>query len=529
MTSRRGLLVAILAAIIFWPAGGFAQGLFKAAGEGTVRALVIGINDYENFATLKGAVADANDIGNALRSAGVTNVTMLIDKQASRRAIEAAMNKLIAESKAGDLALISYAGHGAQQPELVKGSESDGMDEIFVLGGFSRSGPGTAERIVDNEVNAWLQALDKKGVQVLFVADSCHGGGMTRGVDERVGELSFRTAGTITVTDDELKPISTQADAFLNVEMFKNVTFLSAVDKFSKSPELRIPGNPTLRGALSYAVARAIEGSIEGNVTRRDLFGNVRQLVYQYSESRQNIVTEPKDNAVLDTVVFRATVAGAGEEGAQEPVKIKIINGGKDVLRDVVSRRASFQVVAESEAADLVWDAGKSEMLSGSGDVIASSLTVQDIPAIVDAAAVLASVSKLAEKGAHPVVLRPEGKRHHNGDEVEFEIEDTAGRYMILFNITGDGTVQFLYPRQGDNAAAPILQKSFRLPLKVEAPFGSDHVVAIMLPRRAQTIEQALLRLDGKKAAGDILRILRPLRKSEAQVKIGSAGLFTAP
>ena len=404
------------------------------------------------------------------------------------------------------------------------------MDEIFVLTGFARSGPGTAERIIDNEINAWLQALDKKGVQVVFVADTCHGGGLTRGVDLRAGELSYRTAGTITLADDDLKPISTQADAFLKIDAFKTVTFLSAVDKFTKAPEVKIPGNATLRGALSYAVARAIEGGTEGAVTRRQLFAHARQIVYQYSETRQTITTEPERGADLDVVLFRVNgTAQQANEEPFEPIKLKIANGGENPLRGIPAARASFQVIKANESADLVWDVKQSEVVTGHGDIIVRGIAPKDIPAIIDRTAAILAVTKLSEKRAQSIALRPDNKQHRKDEQVEFVVDGTAGQYLVLFNLAGDGTVQFLYPRNQDRGGVALIEKSFRLPLRIQEPFGADHVIAIVSPQRLDGVERALLAIDGKKAAGDIAKIVAPLRKAGTRLKIGSAGLFTAP
>src|SRR5262249_3588995 len=152
----------------------------------------------------------------------------------------------------------------------------------------------TAERILDKEINVWLRRIEQKGADTLFIADTCHGGGLTRRVDLRAGEVIYRqTTISIEPYDDALTPITTVADRLRRPEEFDHVTFLAAADKWSKSPELRIPGQPTLRGALSYAVARALEGGADknndGRTTRRELFEYTRQVVQQYSHSRQSI------------------------------------------------------------------------------------------------------------------------------------------------------------------------------------------------------------------------------------------------
>src|SRR5512135_1643032 len=51
---------------------------------GEVRALVIGIDDYQHVRKLKGATADAHDIDSSLKAMGVRDVTALIDEQAER-------------------------------------------------------------------------------------------------------------------------------------------------------------------------------------------------------------------------------------------------------------------------------------------------------------------------------------------------------------------------------------------------------------------------------------------------------------
>ena len=185
------------------------------------------------------------------------------------------------------------------------------MDEIFVLSGFRRSGPGTAERILDDEINAWLMQLDQRGATVLFIADACHGGGMTRDADLRAGEpLIFRSAGEISlVGPDELNPVSTAKDAHIEKTNLPRVTFLAAADKQTKSPEVRIPGQPTLRGALSYSLARAFEGAADrngdGKVTRRELFEYSRQVVYQHVADPAGDLYRAGDDPKLDDLVYR--------------------------------------------------------------------------------------------------------------------------------------------------------------------------------------------------------------------------------
>jgi hypothetical protein len=533
----RWLLSAILATAMLQAPSEMAEARtvqLVAPGGGQVRALVVGINEYaaRSIPTLRGAVADARDIETTLRSAGVSDLAVLIDANANRRNFESAINRLVDVSKAGDLVIISFAGHGSQEPELVKGSEIDGMDEIFLLSGFDRSGPGSVERIIDDEMNHWLSQLNKKQVDVLYVADTCHGGGMLREPDFRSGQLSYRDGGKITVSllGDELKPISTIADATLTPDDLPNVTFVAAVDKFSKAPEVTVPGNTTLRGALSYAVARSISGGNEGAVTRGQLFGFSRQIVYQYSQTKQVIATEPGGSAAkLDKVVFRLKVNGDLDNApANDVVWLRISGGDANSLSGIGPGRFRFRIVKSGEDANMVWDVAKGDVLNGYGDVISKSAKANDISAIVDAVGALLAITKMSETGGlQSVKLLPDDRRFHQGEVVRFHVDDLSGKYLILVNLSGNGRVRFLYPRLR-NDEAPVSKPFFDLPLRVEEPFGSDHVIAIVSDTRLEQAEAAISALDDQKAAGKFVDILRLVQLSDRSVRFGMAASFTA-
>jgi Caspase domain/Domain of unknown function (DUF4384) len=528
---RRLLILATFVATIgvqMLPAAAAARTVqILAPGNGTVRALVIGIDRYTSVNQLKGAAADARDMEQTLRGAGVKDLTALIDENATRSNVDAAMNHLIESSKAGDLVIISFAGHGTQEPEHVKGSETDGMDEVFLLTKFAKSGTGTGERIIDDEINAWLQRLQKKNADVIFVADTCHGGGMLRAADLRAGELSYRqTPPLLSLTGDVLKPISTDADARLTANDLPNVTFLAAVDKFSKAPEVKIQGYSTLRGALSYAVARAIDGGDDGAVTRAQLFGSSRQIAYQYSETKQTIATEPIGQ--LDKVIFRLKVSGDADAAAQgDAIRIRIINGAAGVFSGVVPGQFRYRIVGDGEDADLTWDVSKGDVINGvGGDVITKCTDASGMPAIVDGVAALFAVKKLAEKNPQIMKLLPNDARFHEGDRVRFHIEGVAGKYLILVNLSGNGEVQYLFPREKSDPV-PIVEDSYDLTLQVSEPFGSDHLIALVSNQRANATESAISSLHQQKSAGKLAKAIGSASALDRNLRIGFSAVFT--
>jgi len=155
--------------------------------------------DYVGTANdLDGAANDANDIAKSLTGAGAKEVVRLINDDASKDRIVATWEGLVAKANPGDTIVFSYAGHGGQEPEP-KGrhDEADGLNENFLLGRFVPVGPATRERILDDEVFGWMQEADKKGVKVVFVADSCHSGGMERSAS--APGVRFRKMDTPTI------------------------------------------------------------------------------------------------------------------------------------------------------------------------------------------------------------------------------------------------------------------------------------------------------------------------------------------
>ncbi|NUS67122.1 MAG: caspase family protein, partial [Ensifer adhaerens] len=110
-----------------------------APAMASTSALVVGVDKYPHEVSLDGAVKDALDVAQALKAADVAPIRQFINEQATKDAIRAAWVELVAAAEHGDTIVFTYAGHGAQMPELVGGSEEDGLDEFLELPGFDRA------------------------------------------------------------------------------------------------------------------------------------------------------------------------------------------------------------------------------------------------------------------------------------------------------------------------------------------------------------------------------------------------------
>ncbi|MBB6487060.1 caspase domain-containing protein [Rhizobium lusitanum] len=528
----------------------------EAPHHGSVRAMLIGIDIYRNVPQLHGAVADAEDLSLSLRLMGVEDMTLLKNGDANRDAILSAIQALTERTKVGDLVVLGIAGHGSSEPERVKGSKPSGRDEVYVLAGFDTRPPGTHERIFGDEFKTLIRAIEAKGADVLFIADTCHAGGLTRQADPRAGSLSWRQTPAYTIEQDDLSPISTVADAVSSPYDFKNLTFLAAVDDKSNTPEITIPGVAQRRGALSYATARAFQGAADRNgdgiVSRRELFEYVRQTVYQYTDERQNIFTQSAPDEDLDRVAvfflkkndlpltagevadaqgnqtvadpLKSTQASSEAAPLQKAVVVTKIAalGGEAALENL---KPALTPISKSNAAgaDLVFDPAKHEAIA-SGDVIASDIDAADLPFVADRMATLAMLKTLAGAAPQTIRLTPSDAVYREGARVGISVPDIAGRRLVLFDVTGNGTVQFLYPVK--KYEGQPLDRDFELKLGVTKPFGTDLLVAVSAETEMPDLVDFLKQNANRRTAGNIAKQLHDFLPSGARV--GFTVLYTA-
>ncbi|CCE06326.1 conserved exported hypothetical protein [Bradyrhizobium sp. STM 3843] len=553
---------------------------------GDVRALVIGIDDYQHVRKLKGAVADATDIVTSLRSMGVGDVVALTNAQADRASILREIGALVERTKNNDLIFLSIAGHGTQEPERIKGSEPDGMENVFLLPGFETTAAGSIERILGSEFNHFIRQFELRGAKVIFVADTCHGGGMVRDIDPRAAQMSFRQVPRYTLLVDELKPVTDSNDPKSELD-FDHTAFLAAVDRHTKAPEVSIPGVNGLRGALSYAVARALEGSADvnhdGKVTLKELFSNVRQVVYQLSDQRQNIVTISSPAQTPETdIAFELTrgvvliqgptartasaqpgAAAPGEgplsappavtakaapvpalatapnavstnaapSGAATaplrptaPIRLAALDGKTNYFAGVTPKDVTVQAVQPTDNPDLIWDPVSHDVIAW-GDVVAYGVDVANLPTVVDRTAAIRELKRMATRSPQVMRISPDDRQQRAGQIVEVDLSDVASRAVLLFNVSGDGTVQVLYPVGSDAALAR--SASLRLPLRVGQPFGAEQIVAVTSQQRMVDLETVLMQLNRRRASGQVIKSLE--RYLPADARIASIGFFSAP
>ncbi|AII53775.1 hypothetical protein N008_17560 [Hymenobacter sp. APR13] len=135
------------------------------------RALCIGINSYPD-APLQGCVADAQAWAAALQKKGFTT-ELLLEANATRQNILDGIGAMLKTSRAGDVLVFHFSGHGTQLDDLSP-EEDDRKDEALCPYDYARGA-----FVLDDDLRAVFRHVPA-GVNATFFADCCHSGSIAR-------------------------------------------------------------------------------------------------------------------------------------------------------------------------------------------------------------------------------------------------------------------------------------------------------------------------------------------------------------
>ena len=537
----------------------------SAVAAPAVRGLVIGIDDYTHLATLQGAVNDAKDIRAALAEVGVEDLTVLLDEAATRNRIVVEWQSLLSRAEPGDTLVLTYAGHGGQERERVRGSERDGKDEVLLLGGFRRTGMGTRERIIDDEIHRWLVEAGKRRLQVIFVADACHSGTLTRKVDPRAPKATYRYARYD--LDEDLLELDLPDEAVDTGQMgegeLAHVNFLAAAQEHQKVPEITVrgaAGKPERRGALSYLFARALRGEADNDgdgVLRRDeLWRFVRENVRMNSAARQTpnlmpnsrgdetvIALAPGADGAVAGAPTAADAAGAPQDtAAAEPsqgqahrMRLAVRPADPAIVEQVGDALPDVAIVSGTgEFPDLVWDTERRQVVSAMGDVIAHDVGVAGLAGVVEKWEAVRAIRALSARASLRLRIEPHDGVHPDGSEISLRVDGREHPRLTVFSLSGNGAVHYLYPRPTEPTEIPV-DEAFEIDdVVVTKPFGADHVVAVSAATSLDALNTALKRLTCRRtpcppAAGRAAALLAETAAGASGWSSGILGLYTEP
>jgi uncharacterized caspase-like protein len=320
--------------------------------SGTRRAVVVGINTYERAhwpgasklpRPVGRAVGDVGDLDGAVNDADSMvellvarfgfareNILVLRDLDATREGILGAIGAWLVEpAKKDDTLVFYYSGHGSliQNP-----AEVDRSDETLVP---ADSAVGALDVRDDELAKLWNELVFDREAKLTVILDSCHSGGMSRGITGP--GRSKRVAPAI-------QPLEAIPLGERRADTSGRAVFLSASQDFQEAKEA---GGKPVFGAFTRALLDAL---------REDAALEVGQLLQ------------------------RVQARLIGEGYAQRPDIRGGRSSGRDLVGDAVQTRpVIFPVSVQRRSSDPEKD-GRVELLGGSalGLTVGSRLAAWD-------------------------------------------------------------------------------------------------------------------------------------------------------
>jgi len=242
---------------------------------GSRRALCVGINAYPQPNRLTGCVQDTV-LWQKVLTAAQFDVEVLLDERATRANIVSELTTLVRSSKAGDLLVFHYSGHGTQVPDT-DGDEEDGQDEALVPVDFQ-----SGAFLVDDDIRAILKNLPE-GVNLTVFVDCCHSGTITRMLGRNSLENDMKGARFLKTTSPDWEVWMQAHHRFR-----EHLTNTASVDSGARG----LVGNNDLRW-VNFSACDATEVAFEHNGNgdfsvnaTQVLRGDISQLTHRSFQDR---------------------------------------------------------------------------------------------------------------------------------------------------------------------------------------------------------------------------------------------------
>lgn len=249
----------------------------------TKRALCIGINDYPGTdSDLSGCVNDCNDWAATLAARGFS-VTKLLDAQATKATMVAAIRDHVGNAAKGDSVVITYSGHGTWVPDR-NGDEADGRDEGLCPWDIGTTG----QVLLDDEIQP-LFAQRNAGVRVVLISDSCHSGSVTRGdeseIDPGLPRARFLPPGAWMKAADLPATTARPAKLLSGFTRSGGDLLLAGCTDTQYSWDTRFNGRPN--GAFTFYALKAL-ASLPAGATYEDWFRKITPAYLPSTQLPQN-------------------------------------------------------------------------------------------------------------------------------------------------------------------------------------------------------------------------------------------------
>lgn len=503
-------------------------------------ALLVGIDRYGSGAQpLEGA---ANDVA-ALREVLIAqwgfapaDVVTLVDVQATRAAILGELDRLMPRSRAGDLVLLYFSGHGTSARDRRLGLPLPYGSGALVPADFSRDGTPQQQlgRLIvgRTDLRPRLEALDRGGRRVLALFDACYSGNSVRGLYRSAlsaPPLSFRYValpmrgdlGPTVAPGEDPDLCGFRCGTFQEEPYpYRHVVSVSAASEAEQAVDINriwLPALPThdglTHGAFSDALLRVLLGELaaDSNHDGRLSAAELQQATLAFLLTRKLPHTPqllPRLEADVDGTTTEIALqrpvpdTPAPTPAVGERLRVRLTGPVAASLEPVLQPLPELGL--DTSAPDIVVSRDGSDwlLLNPAGDLIAR-LPGPETGVLVDTLRRQAWIKTLlAPVGAgFRLELELSGEARGvaavEGQKVYFAVRSERPAHLLLLDIAPDGGIRVLYPKYTSELKPLPAEVAVRIPpddasrIEVTPPFGTDQVLAFAFPEPEPLLELA--------------------------------------
>ena len=513
-------------------------------------ALLVGVGDYAGYEMdLKGP---GNDVA-ALRRELVENlgysperVDVLLDADASRANILAALRRLADAVGAGDFVLVYLSGHGtsAYDPRVpVALAHNTGA---FVPADYPPRGSQQQKLdalvVGSRDLRPLLTAIDKTGALGLVMIDSCYSRNTSRSL-YAAAPMVYRQ---IDSGLDHLGPFSTtptvrEADGYPYsrlLTMAASSAKETAIDL--QDPARTLDGKP--HGAFTDAALRTLrelpraDSNGDGVVTNREFFAGVklRMAVADLPHSPQMLPSPGVDRRDLaGQAAFGAASVRPAEPVPLPAARLRVrVEGDMPSVASAVD--ASDALVGAERTTDLLVRRSQDAyyILTAFGDAVAAVATEEEVANALRQQPWIRQLAQTLGQRARDdssVEISVRGETFEDGEELQVAATLEPSAYLLVLDIAPSGALRVLYPSRRSEFGVVPAGRPVPFRALVGPPFGTDYIVAAAFPQAPSFYDGRLLAdaeiMPGTSLHREVVRALTATSK----VATGVAKVVTVP
>ena len=499
--------------------GALAGLLLAVPGYTASYALLVGIGKYSNMPdrNLDGPPNDARALGEAIvKHWGFPrgNVELILNEQATKAAVLAALDRLAAETAPGDFVFFFVSSHGTSGYDPhTNGFGMDVNTGALVPADVRRLPPARmlSQLIVGSaDLRPRLKRLEQKA-EVFAVFDACYSGESVRSIRRdpmRSKDLEIEALSSepnLKDADYEAAYAPMRASAPLDDHYpYRNVVYLSASAKSQRAFDIpqqsaddEDPATVDGRahGILTDALLRGLRGEADGNHDGSISYRELHQFVYRQVMARQTPqLRYPAGSPLADQPVFnvnrapvpppppaRSPIVRVKLEGAARQLAPRLQSLAKIQLAD----RGPDLVVASSGGEYRLFLAGGAQI--GSYAAAAPDALIARIACEPDVRHLVDWKFDRQDFSVSLAVDPTDRDAYRVGERLRFAMAPERTSYLLVLNIDVSGHVTVVYPANAAQVRA--IANGGRVstaPSQVGPPVGTEYMKVFAFERKPE-------------------------------------------